>query len=187
MKIRDLDAVRTDQMRHNIAFSVPIFAYSIENWSDHKEEILSLMELDKEEFHETDYFKFHRNGIQPTYASKFFEIISPALDEFNGIYPNKFTISNCWAQKYSRGCLHPLHNHGALGYSAIFYASLESDHQPTSFFAPYLDFIEGDVIEYVPQVSEGDIVFFPSALMHQCNVVQSDLPRVIISFNIKNA
>ena len=79
------------------------------------------------------------------------------------------------------------HNHGALGYSAIFYAQLEDDHSPTSFFSPFLDFIEGNVIEYVPEVNEGDIIFFPSCLTHQCRVVQSSTERIVFSFNIRNA
>ena len=74
---------------------------------------------------------------------------------------------------------HQLHNHGAVGYSAIFYAQLEDDHSPTSFFAPFLDFIEGNVIEYVPEVNEGDIIFFPSCLTHQCRVVQSSTERIV--------
>ena len=169
------------------AFGIPVFSHTIENWSEYKDELIAMLHTEDGDGHQTDYFKYHQFGELPPYAEKLFEVLKPALDEFNDIYPHEFTIHNVWGQRYTRGGYHPLHNHGALGYSAIVYASLESDHQPTSFFAPYIDFMEGDVIEYVPEVKEGDIVFFPSALMHQCKAVQSDSERVVFSFNIRNA
>ena len=174
-------------MNINNGFVVPFFTATVDDWSEHKDDILSSLDLEDGDGHLTDYFKYYQAGEIAPYTERMFEILDPAIKDFNQLYPFDFQIFNMWAQKYTRGGYHPPHNHGALGYSAIFYASLESDHQPTSFFAPFVDFIEGDVIEYVPEVSEGDIVFFPSVLTHQCKAVKSDSERVIFSFNIKNA
>jgi len=174
-------------MNINNGFVVPFFTATVDDWSEHKDDILSSLDLEDGDGHLTDYFKYYQAGEIAPYTERMFEILDPAIKDFNELYPFDFQIFNMWAQKYTRGGYHPPHNHGALGYSAIFYASLESDHQPTSFFAPFVDFIEGDVIEYVPEVSEGDIIFFPSVLTHQCKAVQSDSERVIFSFNIKNA
>lgn len=174
-------------MNINNGFVVPFFTATVDDWSEHKDDILSTLDLEDGDGHLTDYFKYYQAGKIAPYTERMFEILDPAIKDFNELYPFDFQIFNMWAQKYTRGGYHPPHNHGALGYSAIFYASLESDHQPTSFFAPFVDFIEGDVIEYVPEVSEGDIIFFPSVLTHQCKAVQSDSERVIFSFNIKNA
>ena len=174
-------------MNINNGFVVPFFTATVDDWSEHKDDILSTLDLEDGDGHLTDYFKYYQAGEIAPYTERMFEILDPAIKDFNELYPFDFQIFNMWAQKYTRGGYHPPHNHGALGYSAIFYASLESDHQPTSFFAPFVDFIEGDVIEYVPEVSEGDIIFFPSVLTHQCKAVQSDSERVIFSFNIKNA
>ena len=174
-------------MNINNGFVVPFFTATVDDWSEHKDDILSSLDLEDGDGHLTDYFKYYQAGEIAPYTERMFEILDPAIKDFNELYPFDFQIFNMWAQKYTRGGYHPPHNHGALGYSAIVYASLESDHQPTSFFAPFVDFIEGDVIEYVPEVSEGDIIFFPSVLTHQCKAVQSDSERVIFSFNIKNA
>ena len=174
-------------MNINNGFVVPFFTATVDDWSEHKDDILSTLDLEDGDGHLTDYFKYYQAGKIAPYTERMFEILDPAIKDFNELYPFDFQIFNMWAQKYTRGGYHPPHNHGALGYSAIFYASLESDHQPTSFFAPFVDFIEGDVIEYVPEVSEGDIIFFPSVLTHQCKAVKSDSERVIFSFNIKNA
>ena len=174
-------------MKSDAAFMIPVFSHTVENWSDYKEEMIGMLDLEDGDGHKTDYFKYHQEGKLPPYAERLFDILQPALKEFDDIYPHAFQITNVWGQKYNNGDYHQLHNHGALGYSAIFYAQLEDDHSPTSFFSPFLDFIEGNVIEYVPDVSEGDIIFFPSCLTHQCRVVQSSTERVIFSFNIKNA
>ena len=169
------------------AFNISILSYNVENWSEHKDEIIDMLDTEECDGCQTDYFKYHEQNKIPPYADKLFEILQPALKEFDGAYPKKFDIHNVWGQRYGRGGYHQLHNHGALGYSAILYASLQSDHQATTFFAPYLDFVEGNMIEYVPEVEEGDIIFFPSCLAHQCRAVQSDSERIVFSFNIRNA
>ena len=174
-------------MKTEAAFMIPVFTHAVENWSDYKDEIIDMLDTESRDGHQTDYFKYHEEGKLPPYAEKLFDILQPSLKEFDDVYPHAFDIRNVWCQKYGYGSYHELHNHGALGYSAILYAKLEDDHNPTTFFAPFLDFISGHVIEYVPEVSEGDIIFFPSSLTHQCKVVQSESERIIFSFNIRNA
>jgi hypothetical protein len=172
--------------QHN-AFVIPIFKTKVENWSEHKDRILSLLKVEEHDGHYTDYHinneLLNENKFAP-YGDEVVDILRPALEEFNEIYPLNINIKLMWAQKYAAKQYHELHNHGALGFSAIFYAQFEDNHQATSFYSPYVDFIEGNVLEYVPEVSEGDIIFFPSVLMHQCKPVQSDTERIIISFNI---
>ena len=38
----------------------------------------------------------------------------------------------------------------------------------------HFDYITGEHLEFTPKVSEGDIIFFPSTIMHECKQVQSD-------------
>ena len=103
---------------------IPVFSHTVENWSDYKEEIIDMLDLEDRDGHKTDYFKYHEDGKLPPYAERLFDILQPSLKEFDDVYPHKFRITNVWGQKY---------NHGALGYSSIFYAQLEDDHSPTSF------------------------------------------------------
>ena len=170
------------------AFNISFFQTKVENWSEHKDRILSLLDLEQCDDHYTDYHKNNAKLIESnefaSYGEEVVDVLRPALEQFNEVYPNNINIKLMWAQKYGSGHLHQIHNHGALGYSAIFYAQFDGTHKATSFYAPYMDFIEGNVLEYVPEVSEGDIIFFPSVLMHQCHPVQSDTERIIISFNI---
>ena len=174
-------------MKSEAAFMIPVFTHTVENWSDYKDEIINMLHTESDDGHQTDYFKYHEEGKLPPYAERLFDILQPSLKEFDDVYPHAFQITNVWGQKYGQGNYHELHNHGALGYTAIFYAQLDNDHNPTTFYSPFLDFITGHVIEYEPDVKEGDIIFFPSCLTHQCKVVQSSIERVVFSFNIRNA
>ena len=122
-------------MNSDTAFVIPVFTHTVDNWSDYKEEIIDMLDTGDGDGHKTDYFKYHQEGKLPPYADKLFQILQPALKEFDLAYPRKFDIQNVWGQRYGRGGYHQLHNHGALGYSAILYASLQSDHQATTFFS----------------------------------------------------
>ena len=172
-------------MRVHEAFIVPILSQSIEGWSNHKEEIISLMDLDDtgRNYH-TDFYKFHQKNIQPKYSEKIFDLLNSTFNELDKFFTFPYNFKNMWAQKYMRGGSHELHNHGALGYSAVLYVQLDQTHLPTKFYSPYIDFWNGNLIEYIPDVKEGDIIFFPSALAHSSPVVTSDIERIIISFNI---
>ena len=174
------------------AFTVPIFSHSIKGWTDHKEEIISLMDLDKTDHrtgrnYYTDYYKYHKQGIRPKYADKVFDLLEPVFDELDQVFDVSYTLDSMWAQNYPKGGCHELHNHGGLGYSAVLYVQLDETHLPTKFFSPFNDFWHGNLLEYIPNVKEGDIIFFPSVLAHTSPVVTSDKERIIISFIINKA
>lgn len=166
------------------AFSIPIFKTKVEDWDTHKDRIISLLDLPD---CGDQYSDFHKNDDldePPSYYEDVIEILKPAIEEFGSAYPREVGIKLMWAQKYQSNHYHGLHCHGPIGYSAIFYAQFEDDHLATTFYAPFFDFMTGKHLEYTPKVSEGDIIFFPSTIMHECRPVQSETERIIISFNI---
>ncbi len=50
--------------------------------------------------------------------------------------------------------------------------------------SPFTEFSSGDHMDFTPDVKEGDIIFFPSQLLHYANPNTSDKERVIVSFNM---
>ena len=56
-------------------------------------------------------------------------------------------------------------------------------HQPTIFISPFNDPL-GNLIEYAPDVDEGDIIIFPSMLTHYVLPNKSSDIRIILSFNV---
>ena len=178
-------------MEHYSPFPTPICKYSLESWSRHKDRILTLINdlpFYEEEGLYTDYYtncKLYDEKKRPSYYHDVVEVLQPVLDEFSHMYPKEVIIKEMWAQRYTTKNYHAPHNHGPLGYSAVFYAQFANDHEVYHFYSSHLDYITGEHLEFTPKVSEGDIVFFPSAILHQCKAVQSDTDRIIFSFNIE--
>ena len=166
------------------AFTIPIFQRRVEDWDTHKEKILSLLDLADCGAHYTDFHKNDDSDEPPSYFEDVIEVLKPAMEEFASSYPREVAIKLMWAQKYQSNHYHGVHCHGATGYSAIFYAQFEENHSGTTFYAPFSDFMTGKHLEYTPKVSEGDIIFFPSTILHECRPVQSDKERIVISFNV---
>lgn len=172
-------------------FKIPIVIGHVNNWDEHKKDLLSMLGhltyYEDKKFY-SDFHTHEKNYIIPPYFEKLFSILGPTLAEFTQLYPKDYKIDGAWAQIYEKDSIHTVHNHGLYGYSAIFYASIGEDHQGTKFFAPFYDFWEGYPIECIPNVKEGDIIFFPSMLLHESTRVTTDSShkRIIFSFNLKN-
>ena len=171
-------------MKIENAFSIYIVKDTIRNWYRYKKELLSLVKdipLVAEGYY-SDYFIKEKK----IYSDRFFEILSPTLKKFGETVDRPFNIPEVWAQRYIKGgASHQCHNHGALGFSAVFYASLGKTDRGTRFICPFNDSVDGSNIDYVPKVKEGDIIFFPSFLMHQSTPSIDDTERIIFSFNLK--
>jgi hypothetical protein len=60
----------------------------------------------------------------------------------------------------------------------------EKEHIPTTFYSPFPNPYYGTISKAAPPVSEGDIIAFPSLLLHESPVSPSDKQRTIMSFNI---
>ena len=93
-------------------------------------------------------------------------------------------VGEVWFQQYYKTQFHSPHNHGACGYSSVTYIKFNKDkHTPTIFIAPFTD-PKGDIIEFVPEIDEGNIIFFPSMINHYVVPNKSSDIRIILSFNV---
>ena len=183
-------------------FSIDIHKVHVEEWSEHKDRILSYMTkgYGDESISFTDYFTYITKGKYPPYRDEFLEIMSKYVTKYqeyieelgNGSLfgdnngPYKFTqIAGPWCQKYNRGDYHPPHDHGSIGWSCVLYAKMNPEvHPSTHFFSPFgnhLGFKENRLL----RVDEGDLVIFPASLTHMAPPHYSDEERIIISFNIQ--
>jgi ectoine hydroxylase-related dioxygenase (phytanoyl-CoA dioxygenase family) len=68
--------------------------------------------------------------------------------------------------------------------SVCFIEYNKSFHKPTTFVSPFGNNITGELTRYEPDVEEGDIIFFPSNLLHYAPTNLSNLKRIIMSFNL---
>ena len=173
-------------------FTVPIFQYSIPNWeSSAKNNILKA--LTPHLSGNTDYYNkgdWSASKQKPQYTQAILDIIDNSLMSFAeelGTPKDQLIIPEMWYEQLNKYDHHCCHNHGAIGYSACLYVHFnEKQHEATKFYGPYLGFLDGESLFFQPEVKEGDIVLFPSALNHEAPINYSDEMRIIVSFNIKS-
>ena len=179
-----------------IMFSIPLIRYKIENWEHNKKRILDALppeDGDKGKKHPTynqdklttDWATWQSDtDVLPSYASVLIDIIKPYLKKFVGDMPISFT--DMWYQKYYNGSYHTTHNHGAIGWSSVVYVEFDPEvHVATRLLSPFGNHIDGTVMEYMPKIEEGDMIIFPSSILHESGVQRTDKRRTIISYNMK--
>ena len=90
----------------------------------------------------------------------------------------EYAIDELWFQQYVQGGYHGWHAHGS-SFTAVYYLELNADAPRTELVEPYM---QGKKI--VADVQEGDLLLFPSFVIHRAPKIVSDTRKTIISFNI---
>tara|TARA_R100000458_G_C8270385_1_gene245118 strand:+ start:1929 stop:2513 length:585 start_codon:yes stop_codon:yes gene_type:complete len=171
-------------------FSVPLVKYHIVNWKENKKRILeSLPKLNQEHLDRdvglyTDFFEVIKNNNLPTYSNVVIDIIKPYLADFTQQRCVEFT--NMWFQTAFKGNSHGLHNHGHSGWSSVIYVEFNPQfHTSTKFISPFNNPWDGNLVDFMPEVQEGDMIIFPSTLTHESLPNQSEVRRTIVSYNLR--
>jgi len=171
---------------NRLMFVVPMFHYKINNFIKKKKLIMELktepMSLDHGIF--TDYYTRQTNNHN---NRKLQEILSEELSLLAAEIENQhLQINNFWFENSCGVQQHAPHAHGSLGYSAIVYLDyIPGLHSPTFFLSNYKNFLnDSDMIFSTDFVQEGDIVFFPSCIVHYTLPSNTDQERQVLSFNL---
>lgn len=88
----------------------------------------------------------------------------------------EWNIAELWFQQYTTGNTHGWHSHGS-NFTAVYYLELPDDSPKTQLVQPFTNKI------FDADVKEGDIIVFPSYVVHRAPVVESNTRKTIISFN----
>jgi len=108
-----------------------------------------------------------------TYKTLIDNILLSPIEEIGDIYGLKLcNISTQWFQQYLQGSDFGWHQHGGH-WAMIYYIELPDIKESTEF----LNYGQFDV-------KEGDILFFPTFLIHRSPPIKSNLRKTIISTNI---
>ena len=131
-----------------------------------------------------DNLTYSDYGMGKSYP-EFVDMLEPYLKIFHDTVFKYQKINGPWCQKQLSGDYHPTHDHGSVGYSAVFYAKMNPDvHSGTDFVSPFPYPIDGGVQSRSFKTNEGDLVFFPAHLLHSSIPHKSDEERIIFSFNL---
>ena len=188
-------------------FQINIHKYSVTNWEEKKPKLLQLLDFSSDDVLQsevsvhTDYYTQRGN---PSYFDEWINILK---DDFNNIFNQGHIIApvpdNCgddrehllctpkeqqwqlWSQSYNEGQYHSVHNHGIGFISCCLYVEFDKTvHKATKFYSPFLDPMTGFSQESIPEVDEGDILLFPSTLLHEATINTSNVKRTVMAFNI---
>lgn len=103
------------------------------------------------------------------------------FDQMLGIYQqvgyDGFTLHEIWYQQYLQATQHGWHSH-SCNFTSVYYLELPATAPRTQLINP---FDQKTIIEL--EVSEGDIVVFPSFVIHRAPINTSTERKTIISYN----
>ena len=186
-------------------FQLNIHKYSITNWEEKKPKLLELLDFSNDDVLQSEVQSdFFRGKGSPDYFDDWINILK---DDFNDIFNQGHVIAplpvnnvdsrehllctpkqqqwQLWSQSYNEGQYHSVHNHGIGFISCCLYVEFDKNvHKATKFYSPFLDPMTGFSQETIPEVDEGDILLFPSTLLHEATINTSKVKRTVMAFNI---
>lgn len=165
-------------------FSIPIYKYQISNWKEKKKKLLDLYNSIEKVKYRNVITNWSLNPSEIcSYGCK---IIEEELILFKEETNKNYSINSFWFQKYENNMDHEIHTHGHMGFSSVVFIEFDPlKHRSTTFVSPFSSYSDANLVRYSPDVVEGDIIFFPSNIMHYCPVNLSKKERIICSFNLK--
>lgn len=88
----------------------------------------------------------------------------------------KAIIESIWFQQYVKNNRHGWHIHSG-NYTGVYYLQLNKDSPKTELVDQAYNLI-------TLNVKEGDIVIFPSFMIHRAPIIENEFTKTIISFNL---
>ena len=94
-------------------------------------------------------------------------------------FENTSTIDKVWFQHYVKSDIHDWHIHGG-NYTGVYYLELPKDAPKTELIDQY------NIHKKITiDAKEGDIVIFPSFIVHRAPKITNNIRKTIISFNLQ--
>jgi hypothetical protein len=86
-------------------------------------------------------------------------------------------VDELWFQQYKLNDIHGWHTHGS-NFTGVYYLDLSDDAPKTQLVNP---FNQEQII--MPDIKEGDILIFPSFVIHRAPKIKENINKTIVSFN----
>ena len=188
-------------------FPEPIFKYKVDRFEDlnqeltkyiynlQSEDIEGIKRSNKGGWHSQNFKLTDRNSIQYKFGLKMQEYILNAFQNFGWKIENKnIRITEMWAIINKKNDFNVLHTHPNCYLSSAYYVKTSENCGKFEIENPNIakrhsfpeiakkNEINLDVASI--DVSEGDLLLFPSYLPHKVGKNESDGDRIVISFNV---
>lgn len=179
-------------------YSVPLIHLKLNDWENKKSILMETYEKvssNPKSFREEGNTKysvitdFHQTFEDEDFSTT--EVIVKHFEEelqfISEVFNCYVDVNNSWFEKSSRNRQHPPHTHGNCGLSCVVFIKFDPKyHGPTIFIDPNLasDSPSAPLNQMPPGVREGSMIVFPSYLAHYTLPNQTDVDRIILSFNM---
>ena len=113
------------------------------------------------------------------YLTYFYSVIGEYMDKMCYFLNCRYVeIHNGWFQQYIQKDKHNWHNHHNCQFTNVYFVELPEQSLVTQLY----DFVNNKVIDTI-EVKEGQILSFPSNIIHRSNRNITDKRKTVISFN----
>jgi hypothetical protein len=117
-------------------------------------------------------------NLRREWVHELMPLLEPEVVEiFNNLGYQYCKIYNIWFQQYSKNSFHNWHVHTECQWTSVYYLDLPDATPRTELIDP----ITKKIVTL--DIKEGDIVCFPSFVIHRAPINQSEKTKTIISFN----
>lgn len=121
------------------------------------------------------------------YTRPWTSVVKPSLDRhmqslMYSMGYDQTELDNLWFQQYNKGSGHGWHVHMFCQWTNVYYLDFPPGSPKTQLVSP---FDQSTVFEL--EVEEGDILTFPSMVIHRAPAVDADVVKTIVSFNINSS
>ena len=163
--------------------------------SPNADELIEKIDTYTEEHIDNDHFTWGEQSSSdkiPLKSEDYIDLLMPSIDLFCKELNIKFTFNmdDPWINLYKRGDHQEIHDHYPYQLSCNFVANDGEDFSKFYFIDRHsygLPYNVTQIIDYNPnhilKLKAGDIIFFPSYLMHGVSPHKSDIIRKTLSFN----
>jgi hypothetical protein len=177
-------------------YQIPFFIKDFPDHEKHKYKILSLMmqeeglpinesspeEGETERIIRTDW-RSTKNIKEKKYVQYVLDVLDKDLREiFKSMGYHGIRYQGMWFQQYNRLDFHSWHRHHNSEWNFVYYLEFAKDCPATEFRNP-LNKNE----TFIPEVTEGQYVLFPSLLAHRSAPNQSRERKTVIAMNISTS
>ena len=112
------------------------------------------------------------------YVKYFINILKPYMQKIvKKLNTKNWLMHNMWFQQYNKNSHHTWHTHPSVQFSSVYYLELPDTNVSTEF----KDIVNNNIFKV--DVKEGDLLVFPSSLLHRSPKNKSNKRKSVISFN----
>lgn len=167
----------------NTMFSIPLIHYNVDRWLYKRNKLLDLIPHDAMTLGDETVVSNYQGANNQCALIQ--TILEDEIKLFNRQLNCNAQIVRAWFEQADNSMFHPPHTHGHGGWSAVLFLDYNPEHHtPTIFISPFNHFIDGSQLQYRPECKEGDLILFPSMLLHYTLPNTSNVRRTVCSFNL---